>query len=78
VQEQRDVQPSKAKQQQDDRETPARRVKRPERQAKEGVREQPPKEALKSAIKSAPSAAKEGPTSAPRPSQGLPWGFGGE
>ena len=78
VQEQRDVQPSKAKQQQDDREAPVRRVKRPERQAKENVREQPSKEALKSAIKSAPPAAKEGPTTAPRPAQSLPWGFGGE
>ena len=55
-----------------------RRVKRPERQAKENVREQPPKEALKSVIKSAPPAAKEGPTTVPRPAQSLPWGFGGE
>jgi serine/threonine protein phosphatase PrpC len=78
VQEQRDVQPSKAKQQQDDREVPVRRVKRPERQAKENFREQPPKEALKSVIKSAPPAAKEGPTNVPRPAQSLPWGFGGE
>jgi hypothetical protein len=78
VQEQRDVQPSKAKQQHDDREVPVRRVKRPERQAKENSREQPPKEALKSAIKSAPPVAKEGPTNVPRPAQSLPWGFGSE
>jgi hypothetical protein len=73
VQEQRDVQPAKARQQ-DDRETPVRRIKRPERERQ--AKEQPPKEALKSVIKSAPPVAKEGP--APRPSQSLPWGFGGE
>ena len=33
-------------------------------------------EALKSVIKSAPPIAKDAP--APRPSQSLPWGFGGE
>lgn len=77
VQEERDIQPSKAKQQ-DDRDAPVRRVKRRERQAKEGLKEQPPKEALKSVIKSAP-IAKDVPKDLSRPAQrdSLPWGFGG-
>jgi protein phosphatase len=78
LQEQRDVQPSRAKEQQDDREVPVRRAKRPERQAKEGAREQPPRESLKNIVKSAPAVVKDAPKDVPRPAQkdSLPWGFG--
>lgn len=70
VQEQRDMQPGKAKQQE---EPPVRRVRRPEKRTKEAAKDPAPKTVIKAVPKEIP---KEVPKSLQKGS--VPWGFGGD